>query len=361
MGAISGGTRRLDFDLRATRLPTRDGEVLEFTHPEAKASSAQFARDRRVVFVNGMATSPQGHAESAPALSLVQMCTVQGVYNMTSGFVADLAQCAGDKWQFDGPLSPSARTVAAIGPLLSGRDREQSVRTALQRNPASLAMFEVMQRSRGRPIDVFAHSQGNLVLSNALQALVAVDGARAIAGLTVHSFGSPAANWPKGLRRREHAFTWDPVTWLAGIDTSLSISKVGMPVDSLQPVTHAFLEYMKADPALVVNRFRVGALGVTFRMDERGLAHCIVAMGANTSRVRRVFEHLSSHHASDADDVAEAYVEGVRVAADRLAIEAGLRSDEILLALLIRVLGSGWTTAGESRGIAYLKSLSRLR
>ncbi len=88
-----------------------------------------------------------------------------------------------------------------------------------------------------------------------------------------------------------------------------------MPVDSLQPVTHAFLEYMKADPALVVNRFRVGALGVTFRMDERGLAHCIVAMGANTSRVRRVFEHLSSHHAADADDVAEAYVEGVRVAA----------------------------------------------
>ncbi|MFO1029677.1 MAG: hypothetical protein U1F60_01240 [Planctomycetota bacterium] len=345
-------------DPGSIRLPVHDGDVLEFVHPEARRAVAHFSPSRRVLFVNGMATTPSGHAESALALSLVQMCPVLGVYNKTAGPVVDLVQCLGDKWQFDGPLSPSARTRATIGPLLPGnRDRESLVLGALQRNPAAVSLFRILRDPRRCPREIFAHSQGNLILSNALQALVALDGQRAIADLTVHTFGSPAANWPRGLRRREQAFTWDPVTWLAGLDASFSISKVGMPSDSLQPITHAFLEYMKTDPAFVVNRFRIGALGLTLRMDEEGLADCLLAMGTNLPRVRRVFEHLAKAHPSDVDDIAEQYVEGVQRAKDRVAIEAALRADAPLRAVLTKALATGWTGAGERQAITWLRSL----
>ena len=121
------------------------------------------------------------------------------------------------------------------------QSRERVIRKELARNPAALAVFDLLRRPRWRRCDIFAHSQGNLILSNALQGIEAVDGRAAIAGRNVHSFGSPAVKWPKGLNHHEHGFTWDPVTWLAGIDASLSISKVGMPKGSLNPITHSFV------------------------------------------------------------------------------------------------------------------------
>jgi hypothetical protein len=99
-----------DIDLQGVALPTKDGETLEFTHPEAAAAKDYFDLQRRVIFINGMDNAPDAHARSALALSLVQMCTVIGVYNRTAGPIRDLAQCLGDKLQFDGPLSDSART-----------------------------------------------------------------------------------------------------------------------------------------------------------------------------------------------------------------------------------------------------------
>lgn len=363
MGTSSAATR-FRFDPKTATMPTRDGEVLEFVHPEAKAATGQFQPNRRIVFINGMATPPAGHAESAMALSLVQMCPVTGIYNATADygyavtrFAADLAQCLGDKLQFNGPLNPGARTLTTLGPMLTGNSREQLIASALKRNPAAVATFQLLREPQRRTAEIFAHSQGNLILSNALQAIAALDGVKAITGFTVHTFGSPAANWPQGLRRREHAFTWDPVSWLAGLDTSLSISKVGMPSDSFQPITHAFLEYMASDPVFVVNRFRTGSLGITFDMDEAGLAECLVAMGANVPRVRRVFEHLAANHPSDVDDVAELYVEGVQKDRERPAIESALRADPQLRNLLIQAMAKGWTSGGEHRAIGYLRSL----
>ena len=114
---------------------------------------------------------------------------------------------------------------------------------------------------------------------------------------------------------------------------------------------------MKTDPAFVVNRFRIGALGLTVRMDEEGLADCLLAMGTNLPRVRRVFEHLAKAHPSDVDDIAEQYVEGVQRAKDRVAIEAALRADAPLRAVLTKALATGWTGAGERQAITWLRSL----
>lgn len=337
-------------DLTGARIPRADGAVNEYAYREAVASG-QFDRTRKVVFVNGMNNSGEDHAESALALSWVQMCTVVGVYNASGGGMTDFLQCIGDKNQFDGPLSFTAQNKVAIGTMFTNRTPVEVARKALGRNPAQVALFDLLRRTKRR--DIFAHSQGNLILSNVLQAIVAVDGPQGIAGYKVYTFGSPAVNWPAGVTKYESGFTWDPVAFLAGFDASWSISKVGMPKGSMNPITHGFLEYIKCDPAFVVNRFRWGSLGVTFDMDEVGLADALVAMGGNTRRVLAIFEHLNDKHTSDADDVAVLYVERVKKSP---VLSAAVKADRPLTNLLVKVMDEGWTSDDEKKAIAFLQA-----
>jgi hypothetical protein len=340
-------------DLTGAKIPKSDGEINEYAYKEA-LTSGQFNKARSVIFINGMRNSGEDHAKSALALSWVQMCTVVGVYNATVSGWRDFEQCIGDKNQFNGLFAPSAQATVAIGTLPGQRTSAEAARFALDRNHAQVELFDLLRKPENHQREIFAHSQGNLILSNALQAIAAVDGHGAIAGYTVHTFGSPAVNWPRGLAKHEHGFTWDPITFLAGFDMTWSISKVGMPSDSLNPITHSFLEYLKRDPAFVVNRFRWGGLGVTFNMDEDGLALALAAMGTNMRRVRGIFEHLDKKHNSDADDVAVRYINLVK---DSRPIIAALKADAPLVQLLIRTLDEGWTSAGEQKAIDFLRAI----
>jgi hypothetical protein len=341
-------------DLTGERISSHDGEVNEYAYKEAVASR-QFDRTRKVIFINGMANSGENHAESALALSWVQMCTVVGVYNRSSGGWDDFVQCIGDKNQFDGPLSLSAGNKVAIGSAFGSRTRAEAARSALGRNRAQVCLFDLLREPVNRRREIFAHSQGNLILSNVLQAIAATDGPRALIGRTIHTFGSPTVNWPDHISKNEHAFTWDPVTFLSGFDSSWTISKVGMPMDSSNPITHGFLEYLKQDPAFVVNRFRWGGLGVTFNMDENGLARALAAMRTNTRRVHAIFEHLNRNHNSDADDVAVRYVNLVKGSPAVLAALG--RGDGRLVKLLVQVLDEGWTSDDEQEAIDFLRGL----
>ena len=338
-------------DLTGAPRPTMDGDVNLYTYKEAVASD-QFNRTRKVVFINGMGNSPDNHAESALALSWVQMCSVVGVYNKTGGFLKDLIQCVGDKVQFNGPVSASAGKT--VKKLLKGQTSADAALKSLERNEAQVHLFQLLRQPEHRSAEIFAHSQGNLILSNVLQAIHAVDGDAALMKYTVHTFGSPAANWPTGLKKFEHGFTFDPVTWLAGFDKTWSISKVGMPRGTKNPITHGFLFYLNNDPAFIVNRFRVGSLGVTFNMDEDGLALALAEMGTNTRRVLGIFEHLDKKHNSDADDVAVRYVANVRNVPSTVA---ALKGDKALVARLVKVMNEGWTSADEKTAIAFLKAL----
>jgi hypothetical protein len=340
-------------DLVGARVPQSDGEINEYAYKEA-LESTEFDRVRKVIFINGMRNDGVAHAESALALSWVQMCTVVGVYSASSGRLRDIAECVGDKAQFDGPASFSARTRVAIGTAVGGLTSVEAARRALSRNRAQVELFDRLRRPENRHWEIFAHSQGNLILSNVLQAIAAADGPHALSGRIVHTFGSPAVNWPAGITKHEHGFTWDPITFLAGFDSTWTISKVGMPRDSNNPITHGFLEYLKRDPAFVVNRFRWGGLGVTFSMDEDGLARALAAMGANTRRVLAIFEHLHRKHSGDADDVAVRYV---LLARQSPATIAAIKANRPLVALLIRVLDEGWTSGEEKNAIAILQGL----
>ena len=348
-----------DIPLDGVRTPQADGEDILYTNPEAAAQTEYFHPHRRVVFVNGMDNTGEDHARSALALSLVQMCPVIGVYNRTAGKAADLWQCLWDKLQFQGPLAASAADKVSArngfwNRLLRGeRTPEQAVRQALGRNEAQAKLFDLLRLPANARWPIFAHSQGNLILSNVLQGIAAVDGPHAITGREVHTFGSPAVYYPPGLMLYEHGFTFDPVNWLSGFDASFSISKIGWPTGAKQPFAHGFLSYLKDDPEFVVNRFRTGGWGMTFNMDEQGLANSLAAMGANMPRVRGVFEHLARNHKSDVDDVAVLYVKAIR---GKPAAQA-LAADRTLVKLLIRSMDEGWTSGTEQAAINWLKSI----
>ena len=317
----------------------------------------------RPCFVNGMGNTADDHRKSALGLSLLQMCPVTGVFNKGGGTIPDLLQCLGDKYQFDGPLSrdPTEALDSVLDSLRKeGRSlsRVAAIESAISRNTACLSLFRVLRQSQHRESPIFAHSQGNLILSNALSAIAAVDGAAAIRRREVHSFGSPSVNWPAGLKHQEYGFTFDPITWLAGIDWSFSISKIGLPhKGDTKLYSHSFDSYVENDPRFVINRFRWGGWGVTFSMDEDGLAAALVQMGRNIPRVSKVFEYLAKHHSSDADDVAVRYVQILRQQAKGADVLRAIKSHKTLHALLIRVMDEGWTSHKEKEAIAFLKSL----
>lgn len=357
-------------------VPHTDGTVLLYI-PPAVQRSPYFDAAKRIIFINGMANTGKDHVTSALGLAELQMCPVIGVYNATGGALVDLVQCLADKYQFHGPgadtpaqaLEQALQAQSSVGGSTS---KEDVMAEALARNPASQAMFRLLCRPEHVRTEIFAHSQGNIILCNALHALIAVGRTDAVRGRIVNTFGSPVvpSNWPGEVKLREFGFTWDPVTMLGGPDWKMNISKVGMPAEasmfsdgfgawlsSKVPVTHGFIEYMKMDPVFVVNRFRWGSLGVTVSMDEQGLAEALIEMGRNFARVTRVLEHLKINHNSDSDDVALAYVQALQDKRRSLStLGAAVKRDASLRKLLVSLMKSGWTSGNEQKAIAWLNS-----
>ncbi|MCA9126275.1 MAG: hypothetical protein KDB22_04280 [Planctomycetales bacterium] len=334
--------------------PDADGEVNLYVN-SAASGSHYFDRNRYVIFINGMGNSPTDHVESALGLSELEMCSVVGVYNKSSGTIADLMQCLGDKQQFDGVLADTPAKLLKANPNMSP---VAAMEQTLSRNQACLSLFRVLRDHRYRSADIFAHSQGNLILSNALSAVLVVGGPVALQGRKVYSFGSPAMNWPPGLERQEYGFTFDPVNWLAGLDTSFTISKVGLPINGdMKFISHSFKSYRDNDPAFVVNRFRIGGWGLTFHLDKAGLAAALVKMGRNVPRVFGVFRHLDQSHNFSVDDVALLYVQKIQALGSHSPTLAAIKQHPRLRDLLIHSMKTGYTCSEEKAAIKFLESL----
>lgn len=327
--------------------PNRDGDIKRFVHPLAQAAIDRFQRESPLIFVNGMLNSPIDHAMAALATSWLYMKPVIGVFNRSVSGLSDFFQCVGDKINFSSvdPRLIYQRVIGYANPA-------QAMREALARNPAQLALFDLLRRPEHRRTPIHAHSQGNLITANALTAIAAVDRPSAIEGRLVYSYGSPTYFWPPGLVREENAFVFDPVSWLGSVDEHTSLSTVGMPEGSLNPITHAFLEYVRNDAAFFVNRYRSGALGLTWDMDEEGLADALVALGYNFRRVNAIMRYLDAHESTDSDDVALEYVNRVR----GTPLGQQVRLDGPLRETLIRVMDEGITFPSEHRAIEWLRT-----
>jgi hypothetical protein len=339
--------------------PHGDGDIGLYAADETQGAG-WFDRTRRVVFVNGMGNTPDDHARSARALSVLQACPVIGVYNRSNGFWSDLGQCISDKATLAGVQAGFMRSYADwLAEADRQFDRARQRRPGLDRlaffadlvagNPATRALYALvatMAPGDRAGLKIFCHSQGNLVTSNALTAVAMALGAASIRGLEVNSYGSPCRYWPEGLSRTNNAFTFDPVS-LLDLRADLTSVKVGFKV------AHGFDVYLRNDAEFVVNRFRWGSLGLTASMDEAGLAAFMVGIGNNPGRLKPILERLRDAHWTDSDDVALAYVQ----AAPDALLKALKLSDASIITLLVAMLDSGWTSADERAAIARLQGI----
>jgi hypothetical protein len=207
----------------APPVPTADGQVSLYN------LSNSAVRIPRVYYVNGIQTTPRTHAVTASYLSLLIERPVWGVYNATGGknalgFLADLAQCGLDYTENAGARLFSHRNLNK--PPKVSEDKMPEFLRNLNRNyvvwnQATMALFRELLIHRHQRKFIVAHSQGNLITSNALFVLEDVLGSAGLRNVRVYSLASPSPAWPLGLRttnggggRQDNAFMNDLVSLL---------------------------------------------------------------------------------------------------------------------------------------------------
>lgn len=343
--------------------PRFDGDQTNYENPIGTAVKEYYSTTHEVVFVNGMLNTQKDHQDAAMALSLLQMCKVVGIYNASNnakGFfktakavVEDLAQCIGDKVQWD--THEIDRDAVKLNTWYQSKVGNQAnavayAREWLKRNAPAVTLFDYIMANKGKPMTLFAHSQGNLITSNALTAAYLVD-PTIMRTITVNSYASPSVFWPEGFKHNSYAYTVDLVPLFAGVGNSLLFST--STIGGLSGITsHGFENYRRDDATFVVNAFRWGIWRMTGSMDEKGLTDALVKMGTNMDRITKIFVRLQDAHYTDSDDIALLYIEKLKTRPDLLSL---VKRAPKLKAVLTKCLDEGWTTAREKAAIAAIQ------
>ena len=199
------------------KIPSSDGEINEYNLTPPVTSNV------RIHYVNGIRTEGKDHARTAALLSLLTEHPVWGVYNKTGGALLDLGQCALDFFQNATARGTSRGLVPDQNvPAHEIPQRvDQVINDAFIWNKATVALFKSLALNLQTRQMVVAHSQGNMVTSNALFVLEGTLGSQALKNIRVYSLASPSPGWPLGLRhtnegggRQENAFMNDLVALL---------------------------------------------------------------------------------------------------------------------------------------------------
>lgn len=199
-------------------VPNKDGEINKYNLLNMAVSTP------RLYYVNGIRNSAKDHALTASLLSILCEHPVYGIYNLSQGALVDLGQCLLDYTQ-----NASAR-VFGNRKLIPGKTLrddevkkivEETVKGSVIWNQATVSLFREVANNYGRNMLIVAHSQGNLITSNALFIIERVFGSAALKYVRVYSLASPSPAWPLGLRytnggggRQENAFMNDFVALL---------------------------------------------------------------------------------------------------------------------------------------------------
>lgn len=203
-------------------LPAADGEVNVYD-----LGNSGIQRPR-VYFVNGIRVLPRDHALTAGYLSLLIERPVHGIYNKTAGVkagsVVDLLQCVADFTQNAGARltsrfnqgKPAKISEAQMPEFINNLEKNFVVW-----NKATLSLLRELLKHRHEQQLIVAHSQGNLITSNALFVMEDVLGSAGLQKVRVYSLASPSPAWPLGLRitnggggRQDNAFMNDLVSLL---------------------------------------------------------------------------------------------------------------------------------------------------
>lgn len=170
-----------------------NAESLHAEHDEATRRAALKSGAR--IFVNGIDTTLANHYAAAQRLANELNKPVVGIYNATGGKGNDLLQCAADKL-FDRTNNPAIATLTGI--------------------------LEEQGQGTGKSYQnkIFAHSQGSLIVSEALR-----QAGKAGANLQqyeVTTFGNAAWTFPRGPKYHHYVHDDDLVPALAGTTSRIS-------------------------------------------------------------------------------------------------------------------------------------------
>lgn len=170
--------------------PSAEARQSEFDESTRRAEIRQGAH----IFVNGIDTTLEDHYAAAQRLANELGRPVVGIYNATGGKGRDLLQCAADKL-FDRGENPAIKTLTGI--LV-----EQGHKPGKEQNK------------------IYAHSQGSLIVSEALRQ--AGKGGANLQQYEVTTFGNAAWTFPKGPKYHHYVHDDDLVPALAGTSSRMS-------------------------------------------------------------------------------------------------------------------------------------------
>lgn len=205
----------------ALKIPSADGEINKYNLSRSSVGTP------RIYYVNGIRVLGRDHAVTAALLSLLTERPIWGVHNRTAGTVSgllfdvgqsglDYLQNASARFGSKG-LTPDKKIPNHEIPKLV----DEIIKKSVIWNKATAALFKSVMLNRNSMQMIVAHSQGNLVTSNALFVVEKVLGSAALQKVRVYSLASPSPGWPLGLRvtnggggRQENAFMNDLVALL---------------------------------------------------------------------------------------------------------------------------------------------------
>ena len=160
----------------------------------------------------------------ASMLSLLVERPINGVHNKTNGGLVDLGQCSLDYLQNATARIGANRKLVPdrnIAPHEIPRIVDETIKDAIVWNKATAALFKEVCLNIMRQQMIIAHSQGNLITSNALFMVERVLGSKYLGNIRVYSLASPSPAWPLGIRktlggggRQDNAFMNDLVALL---------------------------------------------------------------------------------------------------------------------------------------------------
>lgn len=265
-GAVKADRRTDDIQLFGSIDKLRDGDVRRFDVSEYAAFFITDKRVRRqsrsprkslypVIFVNGMQGSPVKFRAQACAVAALSGGGVLGVYNgsgtsfllgdnkgqaeiagdKSGGILTDLVECLTDKLQ-----STDWDQVTTWFKRKRGVPQQQIESEMAQNlsrfNRAAGSLYALLLQPGFENARVVAHSQGNIITCNAVNALAATRGNKAISGMRIYAVASPVMFWSEAGMFGEgvvstHALANDLVAWLGANVTDLPYLMLRRPVD----------------------------------------------------------------------------------------------------------------------------------
>jgi hypothetical protein len=196
-----------------------------------------------VIFINGQDGSPAKHMYQALATSAATGGAVIGIYNAgnlknnTGKGVRRLAADTFHSLSLKATSSLKMKLGAAIDSVVGKLAEAPQLAEANlaefleQDDAASATLFRLLVSSpRFAQARICAHSQGNLIACNALNALVALRGKEALSEMRMFAFGSPTFSWSDADPIVEKfEFSNDAITWMAmNSKHNFGIKKLGV-------------------------------------------------------------------------------------------------------------------------------------